>query len=321
MEQYRTVNSQQDGLPLDVLEVIPDGKIVGLVQIVHGMQEHKERYLAFMRFMARQGYLCAAHDHRGHGKSVRSEEDLGYFYDETGDAIVEDVNTVGTMIRADHPELPLLMLGHSMGSLVVRKYLKKYDDTLCGLVISGAVYENPAAKPGKIIVRALGYRHGDKRVSSMVSKLIDGSFDKQIEGSVKNRWLSRNEDNVQAFNDDPLCGFPFTFNGYRNLLQLVLDVYDEKGWQMNNPDLPVLFLGGEEDPVIGGQKHFDKTMQAMRARGYTHVEGKLYPHMRHEILNEINRQTVYDDILAFMDQCLVDRPAPSEVHAGQKKAR
>lgn len=304
MEQYRIVISQTDGLPLDVLEVEPEGEPKAVFQIVHGMQEHKERYLPFMRFMARHGYFCIAHDHRGHGKSVRDPADLGYFYDETGEAISEDVQTVLQSVRIRFPHLPVILFGHSMGSLVVRKFLKKYDGELDGLVVCGAVYENPGAKPGKIVVRALGLPFGDKRISKLVAGMVDGSFDKGIEGTGKNRWLSVNEENVKAFNEDPLCGFPFTLNGYRNLLQLVIDVYSKEGWKLQKPDLPILFVGGEEDPVIGGKEHFEKTMQSLRDMGYTRIEGKLYPHMRHEILNESNRHEVYDDILRFSDACI-----------------
>ena len=301
METYRKVKSKSDGLDLEILEVIPEGKVKGIVQIVHGMQEHKERYLHFMEYLAAHGYACIAHDHRGHGNSVKDVQDRGYFYDEKASAIVEDINDVAEDLRRRYPNVPVYMLGHSMGSLVVRKYLKKHDDKISKLIITGPVWNNPASGPGLGLVRILDKLRGGKTVSPFVEKISNGSFDKKIPGDTKNRWLSVNEDNVNDFNNDPANGFPFTLNGYKNLLQLVRDVYSPKGWQMKNSGLPVLFLGGEQEPVIGSPKEFDNTVQKLKDRGYTDVSKKLYPNMRHEILNETHRMEVYEDILKFLE--------------------
>ena len=301
METYRKVKSKSDGLDLEILEVIPEGKVKGIFQIVHGMQEHKERYLHFMEYLAAQGYACIAHDHRGHGNSIRDVQDRGYFYDEKASAIVEDINDVAEDLRRRYPDVPVYMLGHSMGSLVVRKYLKNHDEKIQKLVITGPVWNNPASGPGLGLVKILNRLRGGKTVSPFVEKISTGSFDKKIPGETKNRWLSVNEDNVSDFNSDPANGFPFTLNGYKNLLQLVRDVYSPKGWQMKNPDLPVLFLGGEQDPVIGSPKEFDNTVQKLKDRGYAHISKKLYPNMRHEILNETNRMEVYEDIVKFLE--------------------
>lgn len=301
IEKYRTVKSKFDGLGLDVIEVIPEGKVKGIVQIVHGMAEHKERYLHFMRFLAEHGYACIASDHRGHGKSVKDPKDLGYFYDETGDAIVEDLNDVVADLRLRYPHVPVYMFGHSMGSLIVRKYLKKYDNSLDKLVISGAVYNNPGTSAGLGLTKVLAKVKGDTAHSKMVDNMAT-SFDKKVEGDKVNRWLSYNEDNVDEFNANPLDGFSFSLNGYKNLFNLIKDVYSKDGWGMKNKDLPIFFVAGKEDPVIGGEDNFKKTVQDLKDKGYTNVSSKLYPHMRHEILNETNREQVYDDILKFLDQ-------------------
>lgn len=301
-EKFKKIPSRSDGLMLEVLQVVPRDKVKGIVQIAHGMQEHKERYLDFMSYLASEGYACIAHDHRGHGESVKDPSDLGYFYDQKAEAIVDDLNDVQDYMRIRYPHVPVYLLGHSMGSLIVRKYLKKYDDRISGLILSGPVYNNPGAKAGLNLVKAMATLRGDHFISASVQKMVDGSFDRHIEGDQKNRWLSHNEESVQAFNDDEKCGFPFTLNGYGNLLQLVLDVYDKKGWQLKNPDLPVLFLGGEEDPVIGSPEEFQKTVQSLKDMGYNNVQSRLYPNMRHEILNEINRRQVYEDILTFLEK-------------------
>lgn len=302
MERYRTVRSPSDQLPLDVLEVIPDGEVKGVIQIVHGMQEHKERYLRFMQFLSQRGYACVAADHRGHGKSVHQPEDLGYFYDGNAEMIVDDLDAVSAHLRLEYPHLPFFMIAHSMGTLVARKYIKTRDTGLAGLILSGPVWENPAAKPGRRLVDLLIRIRGDRCISPSIAKMIEGSFDKNIEGTQKNRWLSTDEKIVDEFNSDPLCGNPFTLNGYRNLLLLIEDVYSDEGWQIKNPRLPILFAAGEEDPVIGSPDEFAKQADSLKQKGYAHVAKKLYPHMRHEILNEVQRTHVYEDFYNFIQE-------------------
>lgn len=306
MERYRKVKSPADQLVLDVVDVVPNGEVKGVVQIVHGMQEHKERYLPFMEYLAHEGYVCVAGDHRGHGKSVKNEKDLGYFYDETADAIVEDLDAISAHVRLEYPHLPFFMIGHSMGTLVARKYLKNHDKNLDALILSGPVYENPKAGAGKMLVDVLRKYKGDRHISKRVAKMVEGSFDKGIKGDMPNRWLSVNEENVKTFNNDPLCGNPFTLNGYHNLLQLVQDVYSDEGWKVRNPNLPILFAAGEDDPVIGGKEEFAKLVQSLKDKGYTNVSSHLYSEMRHEILNEINRKQVYEDFEHFLKGALND---------------
>lgn len=303
MERYRKVKSPADELMLDVVEVIPTGEVKGIVQIVHGMQEHKERYLPFMEFMASRGYACVAGDHRGHGKSVREDEDLGHFYDQTGQAIVDDLSVVSSPLRLEYPHVPFFMLGHSMGTLVARNYLKDHDHELTALILSGAVYENPGAAAGQKLIDLLTRYKGEKYVSKHVQKMVDGSFDKKIKGSkTKNRWLSANEENIKAFDADPLCGKPFTLNGYRNLMILVQNAYSKEGWHVRNPKLPILFAAGQDDPVIGSPAEFEKMQKFLKDLGYENVHGKLYKDMRHEILNEVNRKMVYEDFLNFFNE-------------------
>lgn len=301
MEQFRKVKSPHDGLLLDVLEVLPDNQpIKGIVQIVHGMQEHKERYLPFMEYLAQRGYACIASDHRGHGKSILHRKDLGYFYDETAEAIVADLDVVNSTLRLRYPHVPFFMIGHSMGTLVCRKYLKTNDENLAGLILSGPVYENPNASVGEKLINLIQRYKGDRYISTGLAKLVEGSFDKKFKGDQKNRWLSTNPQNVQEFNADELCGHPFTLNGYKNLMILIQDAYDPKGWKIRNPYLPILFAAGQDDPVIKNKKEFEEMQNFLKARGYKMVQGKLYPNMRHEILNEVDRRQVFEDFYRFL---------------------
>ncbi|WP_294730289.1 alpha/beta fold hydrolase [uncultured Faecalibaculum sp.] len=295
-----TVCSRQDGLPLEVLLTLPEPeeKLRGLVQISHGMCEHKERYLPFMDYLARHGYGAVIHDHRGHGQNAKEADSLGFFGDETGDAIAADLYQVTEGIRQRFPDTPIWLFGHSMGSLVARKYLKTHDDQIRGLVLSGAPWNNPGAHAGLALARGMAKVKGGRYRSRFIHDLADGAFGRAFPD---NGWLSANEENVKAFNAHPLDGFSFTLNGYMNLFRLVLDVYDDKGWQMKNPSLPVFFVAGEEDPVIGSRRKWIAEQDFMRNLGYQNTSGTLYPGMRHEILLERESERVMDDILAFLE--------------------
>lgn len=301
-EEVFTVASAQDGLLLEGIEVLPSGKIKGLVQISHGMVEHKERYLDFMRFLAAHGYASVVHDHRGHGKSVKSQADWGYFYDDAGVDIVEDLNTVAAYARKDTGNVPIILFGHSMGSLVVRSYIKKYDNRIDKLIVCGAPGYNPAAGVGLGIVNVMSKFKGDMYRSPFISSLATGNFDKRFEGDRKNRWISANEDNVIRYNATPECSFTFTLNGFKNLFSLMKSTYSKKDWGMQQPLLPILFIAGRDDPVILGEKKWQEAQDFLKKQGYTRISGKLYDGMRHEILNEEDHMQVYQDILAFLNE-------------------
>ena len=297
--EHFSLTSRQDSLPLDVLLTLPDdpGTLSGIVQISHGMCEHKERYLPFMEFLAARGYGGVIHDHRGHGQQALESGTLGFFGDEDGEAIVEDLYQVTCGIRARFKDVPVTLLGHSMGSLVARKYLKTHDDQISALILSGAPCNNPGAQAGLVLARAMAKVRGGRHRSRVIHELADGAFGRRFGG---NSWLSANEENVQAFNSHPLDGFHFTLNGYMNLFSLVQDVYSRKGWQMKHRDLPVFFIAGEDDPVIGSREKWIAEQDFLRALGYQDVRGTLYPGMRHEILLEKEARVVMNDILTFL---------------------
>ncbi|EOS60271.1 hypothetical protein C815_01559 [Firmicutes bacterium M10-2] len=297
---YFTIRSCTDGIDLSVMTLIPD-TVVGVVQLVHGMAEHKERYLPFMRFLANHGYATIIHDHRGHGASVKDQDDLGYFGNHGAHAIVEDVLDVYRVMKERYPNVPYTLFGHSMGSLIVRRFIQKYDDLIDQLIVCGAPGNNPYTKTGLKVVDALEKSFGERYRSFLVSQLLTGTYDRKFEGNHKNRWISANESNVHAFNTHERDGFTFTLNGYKNLFQLVRDVYDPKGWSKKNPNLPILFVAGKDDPVILSIEKWEEAQQFLKKEGYQNVYGILFSRMRHEILNETNNQMVYDVILDFIE--------------------
>ena len=153
--EKQKIKSNQDGLELELLIIKPEGEIKGIIQIAHGMAEHKERYYSFMEYLVDNGYLAIIHDHRGHGVSVKTQEDLGYFYDDKAEYIVEDMYQITKYMKEQYPEKKLILLGHSMGSMVVRKYIKKYDKDIDQLIVCGSPSKNPYVDIALSIVKIL----------------------------------------------------------------------------------------------------------------------------------------------------------------------
>lgn len=293
------LQSEHDGLGISVMTVLPEGEPKALVQFAHGMAEHKERYLPLMEFLARSGFGCIINDHRGHGASVKSREDLGYFYKDGGRGLVKDMHQVAVWFRAKYPGKKLTLVGHSMGSLAARAYAAKYGREIDALVLSGSPGLNPMVKAGLMLTQVLTVVHGSRKAkSALMDQILNGTFSARFkdEGS-KFAWLSVNRANVAAYEEDPLCGFPFTLNGYRALLNLMLAAYDRK--QGIYAGLPVHFMSGEDDPCAPDRRGFDEAVANMRDRGAVHVTSKMYPCLRHEIFNEGVRE-VFDDLLNML---------------------
>ena len=295
------IASKMDKTPLSVLMVTPDGAPKGLVQFSHGMAEHKERYLRVMCLLAAEGYASIIHDHRGHGESVRAQEDLGYFYSAGADGVTADLAQVNALMRRRFPGLKLVMVGHSMGSLAARAYAAEHGDTLDGLLLSGSPGYNAACGMGKALTWVLQGAHlgNDRARSKLMDAMLNGPFEKNFQGDSHFRWLSADHDNVRAYENDPLCGFGFTLNGYRALLTLMQRAYDEK---TRLPEtLPVRFMSGEDDPCALGHKGFDMARENIEKRGPKNVEAKMYPGLRHEIFNELSDE-VDNDLLKFVER-------------------
>ena len=297
------IKSNADGLELSVLTVVPEGEPKALVQLAHGMAEHKGRYLPFMEYLAGHGYACLINDHRGHGGSMRDPGDLGYFYDGGAEALVSDLHQLTLWFRGRFPGKKLFLFGHSMGSLAVRVYRQRWDGDIDGLVVCGSPGHNPATGVGLALNRMMTAFKGERYISRMFVNMTTGSFNKgNPKSGSANAWLSTNQDNVWKYDADPLCGFPFTLNGYKALLTLMRDAY--KPVPAAHPDLPVHFLSGASDPCAPDEKGFNAAVQRVKDDGYRTVTAKLYPGMRHELLNHTNHMEVYEDLLALFNSWL-----------------
>ena len=303
MIQKFTLESHHDRLLLQGLLVLPVQKPPRAVfQVAHGMCEHKERYLPFLQEMADHGYVCVIHDHRGHGGSVRQTEDLGYFYPDGGPALVSDLYQVTRWIREQYPELPLYLFGHSMGSLAVRCYLKRYPDVPDGVFVCGSPSAAFGLELGERVRAVLAKKKGASYQSKRLADAVFSGFQKPFRDEGRdNAWICSDPAVVDAYNADPLCTFCFTLNGYEALLYLLRTAYSETEWRVTKPELPIRFLSGADDPCRGNDEKFAQAAQLLRQVGYQNVSSRLFPGMRHEILNETEKSLVYHDVLETLD--------------------
>ena len=276
---------------------------IGIIEFVHGMSEHRGRYLDTMKFFSEKGFICAIMDLRGHGENIMSEDDLGHFGDDiTYKDIIDDVDDYTMYLKREYPNLPLILLGHSMGSLIVRAYAKKHSREIDALIVSGSPSGNAFAGLAKLLIRIMVPFKSWRYHSQTMANLVTGPFEKPFKKEgLLNSWLTRNRKIVDEYNKSPLCGFSFSLNGYYVLMCLIQQVYGKTGWISKNPSLPVMFISGGDDPCRGNDKAFKKAVSHMKHCGYPNTYYKLYPGMRHELFNEIDNDEVYDDILKFLE--------------------
>lgn len=296
--------SKYDGVTIHGICMIPEHPI-GILQMVHGMNEHKERYLSYMEEMSGRGYVTLMHDNRGHGESVIEESDIGYCYESKEKGFVEDIFTATKKIRREFPELPLILYGHSMGSLAVRAYLRHHDDAIDALVVTGCPGYNDAVPIGELLVKGASFVKGDHYRSAFIQNLVVGSFDKRFRREKrKSAWLAAKESVAEAFEADPLCQFTYTLNGFATLLHLESIVYKKNGFQMKKPQLPILFLSGMDDPCYISENKWTQAIERMIELGYTEITDIRFEGMRHEIHNEEECEKVYQEVDAFCKRVL-----------------
>lgn len=294
------IKSEKDDLNLSVSIIEPKGEAKGIVQISHGMAEHKERYYDFMKYLSENGYICVIHDHRGHGASVKDKKDLGYFYSENIDFIVDDLYKITKYIKNKYPNLKVTLFSHSMGTLVARNYLKKYDDEINKIILCGPPTKNSLSTVGIIIAEILNLFYKKNTPNKILNNMTFGNYNKKEK--LENGWISENIENVKNYNEDKLCGYIFTTNGFINLYKLMKKAFDKKDWKLKNKELKSYVIAGENDPVIQNKIKFEKLVKFLKEIGYRNVKAKLYKNMKHEILNEKDNKKVYEDILNFINE-------------------
>ena len=283
---------------------VPDAEPRAIVQIIHGIAEYIDRYDEFMSFLADNGIIAVGTDHLGHGKSIESEEQTGFFaYDNGWDYVVRDEEVLRLAMHENYPELPIIVFGHSMGSFMARTLLIRYPDAFNAAIISGTGNQGAALVNGGLIMGNLvtGLK-GAHHYSKFLNNLAFGSYNKIYDNpKTEYDWLSRDEANVQKYIDDPLCGFIPSCSLFRDMMTGVKFITNKKHLTAMNKDMPVYFMSGDMDPVGECGKGVQKAYNNFLEAGMKDVSIKLYPGGRHEMLNEINKDEVYTDILAWLD--------------------
>ena len=297
----------QDGKQIYVYEWLPDepSEVKASVQIAHGMAEHAKRYEDFALFLNKNGFAVYANDHRGHGKTAGSVENLGYFAEEKGfEKVVEDMRVLTGKIQSEFPGKPVFLLGHSMGSFLSRFYAIEDASKINGLILSGTAGDpGLLGKIGVMLSNLISNIYGDKSPTPLMTKLSFGAYNKQFKPNrTEFDWLSRDEKQVDKYVNDPYCGTVFTAGFYRDMLGGLLYVNQKSAIAKMRKDLPVLLVAGDKDPVSENGKGVKEVFEKMKSAGVNNVEIKLYPDARHEILNEINKEEVYNDIVKWMNK-------------------
>lgn len=279
------------------------GKTRAVLQIAHGMIEHIGRYSDFAKYLNSQGIAVIGHDHLGHGRTTVREKH-GIFAGEQGAFyVLEDINRVSAYTKRQYPNLPHFLMGHSMGSFFVRRYLTLYPESLSGVIIMGTGEQLPIVlKTGYGFIKTAVKKAGRESFDQKLHKLILGGYNKGFEpGETEHDWLSRDVEQAMRYEADPDCQFIFSNGAYQDFFQVMLDLSKEKQFENIPKTLPILLVSGACDPVGQQGKGVKRVYKRLIKRELSDVTLKLYSQARHELLNEINNQEVFRDIRSWLD--------------------
>lgn len=282
---------------------LPDnGEIKAVLQVAHGMAEHLERYEKFAAALCDLGIALYINDHLGHGQSVASASELGFFGAEDGwKNFVEDCHKLSLIAKAENPGKPLVFFGHSMGSFVARAYTLKYANEVNAAIYCGTAGPNPASGVGQLLAKAIAKVKGDHHRSKLIDKIAFGAYNSKFEKRTAFDWLSRDNEEVDKYIADNLCGFLFTAYGYRDLMSLLAYVSSKEWFEGLDKKLPIMLIAGEMDPVGDYSKGINTVCEKLYKAGKDNITKILYPGARHEILNEkACFDAVVKDVAAFV---------------------
>ncbi|WP_437999608.1 alpha/beta hydrolase [Sorangium sp. So ce185] len=303
-----------DGRELFVYRWLPDDGARGIFHIAHGMSEHAGRYARLAHALSAAGWAVYANDHRGHGRTARERGELGFFASQGGfQRVVRDLAALIAREQAEHPGLPVVLFGHSMGSSLVQEYLIERGGSIQGAVLSGSSGKpSPLVDAGRLVARAERRRLGERGKSQLLQSMSFDSFNKLFAPArTPFDWLSRDRAEVDGYIADPRCGFPATVSLWIDLLDALVDIARPERQARIPKDLPVYVFSGSRDPVGGPLRGVTQMIEAYRAAGLRRVTQRIYPGGRHEMLNEINREEVVRDLLAWLDAEVKTEAAPA----------
>ncbi len=284
---------------------LPDDESVkAILVLVHGMAEYIERYEGLANYFTDRGFLVTGIDNLGHGKSIREDKNPGYFAAvDPATVVVRDVHRLKKLTQEEYPGIPVAILGHSMGSFIVRNYVIRYGTGIeCAVIMGTGEQPGAVLAGGKAVAGLQKLFLGDNHISKLLEGMAFGSYLKRIPNKrTAMDWLSVDEANVDKYIADPLCGFTFPVNGFRTLFELIKRCQKSDNIDKIPKNLPLLVIAGKEDPVGNYGKGPESVSKAYKAAGIKDVELVLYDGMRHEILNEAGKEQVYSDIFDFVN--------------------
>lgn len=272
--------------------------------MVHGMAEYGDRYAEFAQFLADNGIAVATYDQLGHGQTIKSPQELGFFgLEHPVQSLLKDVVIMADILKARHPEVPHFIMGHSMGSFIVRMVLKHHAQAFTGAILMGSADANPLIKlvlPLNKILAKAAPKKPNTIFADIMNKLLNSKLNDNSSSSPF-AWLSENEANIEAYEADPLTGFVFTNNGFLTLFTL-MQAGLHKGWATTiTKDFPMLFVSGKNDPIGNMGRGIHAVVKRLNKQGFCKVDKHIYPNMRHEPLHEKDHGVVYDDILSWLN--------------------
>jgi alpha-beta hydrolase superfamily lysophospholipase len=293
-----------DGAELFIYRWSPETAPKAVVQIAHGMAEHAGRYARLARTLTESGYAVYADDHRGHGRTARTSHDLGFFAERDGwRKCIDDLWLLNNRIADEFPGLPIVFLGHSMGSFMAQHFIGEHGDAVAGAIFSAC----PGRPPPlidlvRIAARVERFRLGRRGGSGLLNYLIFGAFNRHfVPARTPYDWLSRDPVEVDKYAADPLCGFPVSVQMVIDVLDALREIRSTRLRVAIPKSLPIHIIAGDQDPVSARTKNLALLLRDYRGAGLRHVSHRFYPRARHELFNEINRDEVTKDVLAWLD--------------------
>ena len=291
---------------IHILKWVPDsGNSRGVVQIIHGLAEHAERYNHFAGFLNKNGYIVYAHDHRGHGKT--DPDRLGYIDSDDGfHTMVKNIRDIRLAISSENPGAPLILFGHSMGSFLLQRYMQLYDHTPAGLIYSGSNGKPPATITiGILLSRLLMKLQGKEAPSPLLHSMSFGAFNKKFKNPKTDLdWLSRDPEMVNLYIDDPYCGFVSSTSFFYHFFKGLKTLHAHIPFADHDLSVPILIMSGDSDPVSNMGMGIRNLEKRLKISGAENLTVNLYNNGRHEMLNETNRAEVMDHILQWLNQII-----------------
>lgn len=296
--------SKDGNTEIHTIEWKPEGEVKAVVQLCHGMVDYVNRYHDFAEYLCEKGFYVVGNDHLGHGKSVQCKSEYGYFSDKFGnECVLGDIDTLRQRIQKKYPNVPYFLLGQSMGSALARQYMQTHGNELTGVVLMGVTADMPELKlkAGKMLCRIIGLIRGGHYRSRLVDNAALGVYNKKFKpAKTRADWISSDEEKRNQYVNDPLCSFMFTVNAYYNVMKGMQQVRKKENIFMIPKHLPIMMVAGIDDPVGNFGKGVRRIYGIYKRAGLKDVTLQLYPEARHELLNEVCRDQVYEDLYNWL---------------------